>query len=105
MLFELVLRVGSALCDPTRLDVLMVARENADITVGEIAEVLGYNVSTISRHLDVLQRGGLIERRRSGRRTLVRARADRFARITDAALACAPTRTATPAITAVLLRG
>ena len=64
--------------------------------------MLGYNVSTISRHLTVLQAAGLIERRRTGRRTLVRARADRFARITDAALACAPTRTRAAAVTAIM---
>lgn len=96
LLLQTIASLGAALSDPTRAAILLLAREQADITVGGIAETLGYTVGGVSRHLAILERVGLVERRRSGRRTLVRARADRLARITDAFIACRGSASSSP---------
>ncbi|MFQ5599598.1 MAG: ArsR/SmtB family transcription factor [Candidatus Krumholzibacteriia bacterium] len=54
-----------ALADPTRLRILRVLEGN-DLRVQELVEVLGLAQPTVSRHLGVLLRGGLLRRRRDG---------------------------------------
>lgn len=56
----------SALSDPTRRAILArLARGEA--SVGEIAAPFDISLPAITKHLDVLERGGLIERRRDSR--------------------------------------
>ena len=58
--------VFSALSDPTRRAI--VARlASGSRTVGELAEPLPMSLPAVSKHLDVLERAGLIDRRRLGR--------------------------------------
>jgi DNA-binding transcriptional ArsR family regulator len=53
----------AALADPTRRGIL--ARlAKGDATVGELAEPFSISLPAISRHLKVLERAGLISRRR-----------------------------------------
>jgi DNA-binding transcriptional ArsR family regulator len=63
--------VFHALSSPTRRGILrqLAARE---ITVGELAEPYEMSVAAISKHLDVLEGAGLIERTKEGRVTRCR---------------------------------
>ena len=58
--------VGGALANKCRLRVLALLRE-ADLYVCQIKAVLGLAGSTVSVHLAVLRRGGLITERKQGR--------------------------------------
>ena len=58
--------IFSALADPTRraiLDQLI----QGEKTVGKVAEPFDYKLPTISRHIRVLERAGLLTRKRQGR--------------------------------------
>lgn len=56
----------AALADPTRRAILVrLARQGA--TVGELAEPFDMSLPAVSKHLRVLERAGLIERRVDGR--------------------------------------
>ena len=54
-----------ALADPTRLRVLMLLRE-MELSVGELAQVLGQSQPRVSRHVRILIECGLAERRKEG---------------------------------------
>lgn len=58
-------RLFAALADPTRLRVLALLRA-MELSVGEIAQVLGQSQPRVSRHVKILAEAGLIERRREG---------------------------------------
>lgn len=56
----------AALTDPTRRAI--VARLcRGDATVGELAEPFGIGLPTLLKHIGVLERGGLVSSRKSGR--------------------------------------
>lgn len=57
--------VFSALADPTRLRIVMLLRE-MELSVGELAQVLGQSQPRVSRHAKILCEAGLAERRREG---------------------------------------
>lgn len=55
----------AALADPTRRAILArLAR--GDATVGELAEPFALSLPTVSRHIAVLERAGLVRKRRRG---------------------------------------
>jgi ubiquinone/menaquinone biosynthesis C-methylase UbiE len=54
-----------ALADPTRLRVLALLRV-MELSVGELAQVLGQSQPRVSRHLKILSDAGLLERRKEG---------------------------------------
>ena len=56
----------AALADPTRRAILARLSEG-HATVGELAEPFDMSLPAVSKHLKVLQKAGLIERRRDGR--------------------------------------
>jgi ubiquinone/menaquinone biosynthesis C-methylase UbiE len=58
-------RLFAALADPTRLRVLALLRA-MELSVGEIAQVLGQSQPRVSRHVKILSEAGLIERRKEG---------------------------------------
>ena len=58
-----------SLGDPTRLRILH-ALGHGELTVGELAEVLGTAQSGVSRHLAVLRSAGLVRDRREGNRSV-----------------------------------
>ncbi len=58
--------VAGALSDPTRLRVLYALR-GGELCVCQITEFAGLAPSTVSRHMSVLQRAGLVESRKDGR--------------------------------------
>lgn len=66
-----------ALADPTRRAMLAALREGEQ-PVGMLAAPHRMSLAGAAKHLDVLARAGLIERRKAGRQTLCRLRAERF---------------------------
>lgn len=56
----------AALADPTRRGILARLAQS-DATVNELAEPFSVSLPAISRHLKVLERAGLITRRRAGK--------------------------------------
>jgi len=58
-------RLFAALADPTRLRILALLRA-MELSVGEIAQVLGQSQPRVSRHVKILVDAGLIERRKEG---------------------------------------
>jgi DNA-binding transcriptional ArsR family regulator len=61
-----VLDVTKALADGNRLRVLM-ALAGGELCVCQIIELLGLAPSTVSKHLSILHRAGLVEARKEGR--------------------------------------
>jgi DNA-binding transcriptional ArsR family regulator len=60
----------SALADPTRRAILE-RLSTGEATVGELAQPLKMSLPAVSKHLKVLERAGLLERRRDGRRHFI----------------------------------
>ena len=61
----LALEIFRALGDPTRLRILALLRR-MELSVGELAQVLGQSQPRVSRHVKILGDAGLAERRREG---------------------------------------
>src|SRR5262249_61538227 len=66
--------VFSALADPTRRAIMERLAARGELSVGDIAEPFRISAPAISRHLQVLERAGLIERRTERQWRLVRMR-------------------------------
>ena len=60
-----------ALADPTRLRILALLR-SMELSVGELAQVLGQSQPRVSRHLKILADAGLVERHKEGAWVFVR---------------------------------
>jgi ArsR family transcriptional regulator len=75
---EQAILVFSALAQPTRLDVfrLLIEHEPDGLPAGEIARRLAVPHNTMSTHLAILARAGLIESERQSRSILYRAELD-----------------------------
>lgn len=57
-----------ALGEPMRIRILDLLRDG-EMTVGELADALGTTQQNISKHVAILQRAGIVGRRRDGVRT------------------------------------
>jgi ubiquinone/menaquinone biosynthesis C-methylase UbiE len=58
-------KIFAALADPTRLRIVMLLRA-MELSVGELAQVLGQSQPRVSRHVKILIDAGLAERRKEG---------------------------------------
>lgn len=58
-------RLFAALADPTRLRIIALLRA-MELSVGEIAQVLGQSQPRVSRHVKILAEAGLIDRHKEG---------------------------------------
>lgn len=58
-------KIFASLADPTRLRILMLLRA-MELSVGEIAQVLGQSQPRVSRHVKILVDSGLAERHKEG---------------------------------------
>jgi DNA-binding transcriptional ArsR family regulator len=67
-------RTFGALTDPTRRAILSYVHAHPDCSVSELAGELPLKLPGVTKHLDVLTRARLIERRKSGRVVSVRLR-------------------------------
>ncbi|MBC7047347.1 winged helix-turn-helix transcriptional regulator, partial [Salmonella enterica subsp. enterica serovar Heidelberg] len=59
------LAIFRALADSTRLRILALVR-SMELSVGELAQVLGQSQPRVSRHVKILCDAGLLERRKEG---------------------------------------
>jgi DNA-binding transcriptional ArsR family regulator len=66
----------AALADPTRRAIVERLLAAGELSVGEVASPFAISGPAITRHLQVLERAGLIERRVERQWRLVRVRAD-----------------------------
>lgn len=75
-----VIAAMAALAQPTRLDTfkLLVNREPEGVAVGELARLIDVPQNTMSAHLAVLARAGLITGERQSRSIIYRADLDAF---------------------------
>lgn len=75
-----VIAAFAALAQPTRLDAirLLVAREPEGVAAGELARLVEVPQNTMSAHLAVLARAGLILGERHSRSIVYRANLERF---------------------------
>lgn len=74
----------SALAQPTRLDTfrLLVGQEPEGVAAGELARLLNVPQNTMSTHLAILTRAGLITGERQSRSILYRANLDSLRELT-----------------------
>jgi ArsR family transcriptional regulator, arsenate/arsenite/antimonite-responsive transcriptional repressor len=77
---ETVILALAALAQSTRLDVfrLLVKHEPAGLAAGDIAKALAVPQNTMSSHLSILSRAGLVSAQRFSRRIVYRADLARF---------------------------
>jgi ArsR family transcriptional regulator len=61
-----ILAITKALSDESRLRAL-IAVKDGELCVCQIIEVLGMSPATVSKHMDILERAGLVHRRREGK--------------------------------------
>lgn len=61
-----ILAITKALSDESRLRAL-VAVKDGELCLCQLIQALGLAPATVSKHMDVLERAGLVERRREGR--------------------------------------
>ena len=75
-------RTFAALADPTRRD--LVARLTAgDASVAELAAPYAMSLQAVSKHVTVLERAGLVSKRREAQRRPVHLEAEVLAPVTD----------------------
>jgi DNA-binding transcriptional ArsR family regulator len=73
----------AALADPTRRAIFERLLAAGELSVGDVAAPFDISTPAISRHLQVLERAGLIERRIQRQWRLMRVRADALAPVED----------------------
>jgi DNA-binding transcriptional ArsR family regulator len=66
----------AALADSTRREIVELLLTSGELSIGEVAAPFAISGPAISRHLQVLERAGLIERRVERQWRFVRVRAD-----------------------------
>ena len=81
--------IFAALADPTRRRILLRLSNNGEGPVTALAKPFRISLPAISRHLRVLERARLIDRRRDGRVHLIRVRAAGFKPAQDWIAQCA----------------
>lgn len=64
--------VFGSLADPTRRDILRRVAFS-ELTISEIANPYDMSLAAVSKHIKILERAGLIVKRRKGKRYLARA--------------------------------
>lgn len=67
---SIIINIFAALADPTRLRIMTLLR-SMELSVGELAQVLGQSQPRVSRHLKILADAGLVDRRKEGAWTFV----------------------------------
>jgi DNA-binding transcriptional ArsR family regulator len=60
------LAIAKALSDASRVRALLTVKDG-ELCLCQIIEVLGLSPSTVSKHMNVLQQAGLVQRRKQGR--------------------------------------
>jgi DNA-binding transcriptional ArsR family regulator len=68
-------RTFKALADATRRAILAQLERSDGASIGELAEPFAIRLPAVMKHLDVLEKAGLVTRSKSGRTVTVRLRA------------------------------
>jgi DNA-binding transcriptional ArsR family regulator len=68
----------SAIADPSRRRVLDLVINNGEVSASWLAGRVPFSRQAVSKHLVVLERAGLISRRKQGREVLYQVEADRL---------------------------
>ena len=71
-----VLDTVKALADGNRLRAVAALRARDELCVCQITEMLGLSMATVSRHMNILHKAGLVEYRKEGRWVFYRLAAD-----------------------------
>jgi ArsR family transcriptional regulator len=66
ILYERRARICQVLADAKRLRLIDALRDDAEKSVGELAEVIGATYPNVSQHLTVMRDAGLVTSRRNG---------------------------------------
>lgn len=74
----------SAIGDPSRRRVLELVVSNEEVSASWLAGRVPFSRQAVSKHLVVLERAGLISRRKHGREVLYQVEADRLDQVTRA---------------------
>jgi ArsR family transcriptional regulator, cadmium/lead-responsive transcriptional repressor len=74
----------SAIGDPSRRQVLDLLVSNGEVSASWLAGRVPFSRQAVSKHLAVLERAGLISRRKQGREVLYQVQADRLDQATRA---------------------
>ncbi len=74
----------SAIADPSRRRVLDLVVSNGDVSASWLAGRVPFSRQAVAKHLVVLERAGLLSRRKQGREVLYRVQADRLDKATRA---------------------
>ncbi len=74
--------IFTALADATRRDILSRVRDH-ELSITEVAMPYAMSLAAISKHLQVLERAGLITKRRHGKQHLVQIAPDGFKEAND----------------------
>ncbi len=72
-----------AISDPTRRRILNRLRTQGSLSVTELAEPLSMTRQAVTKHLDVLEGAGLLERSRQGRKRIHRLKAQPLEDVAD----------------------
>jgi DNA-binding transcriptional ArsR family regulator len=70
--WEGVAKVFEALGSPIRQRLLLVFEDGEELTIKQIADLFSFSRTTTLFHLKVLERAGLLQRRRAGREVYLR---------------------------------
>lgn len=89
--------IMSALAQPTRLEVFTILARAGDagIMAGDLAKVTGAAHNTMSAHLAILSRAGLVTAEKAGRQMIYRAVPNTVAKLANFLLSLAGENTAT----------
>ena len=68
----------SAIAEPSRRQVLDLLVSNGEVSASWLAERVPFSLQAVSKHLVVLERSGLISRRKQGREVLYQVEAGRL---------------------------
>ena len=74
----------SAIADPSRREVLDLLVSNGEVTASWLAGRVPFSRQAVAKHLTVLERAGLVSRRKEGREVLYQVQADRLDQATRA---------------------
>jgi DNA-binding transcriptional ArsR family regulator len=74
----------SAIGDPSRRQVLDLLASNGEVSASWLAGQVPFTRQAVSKHLVVLERAGLVSKRKQGREVLYQIEAGRFAQATRA---------------------
>ena len=72
-----------ALADPKRREILRRLAKGGEVRVTELAAPFDVSLNAVSKHIKLLERGGLVQRRRVGREHVLRFEPEPLSKVQD----------------------